>query len=144
MELVDSVSENNDWKTSFLDTEDGLAYIEIKTAYTDFKAKRKHPFLVMFQLEINEPNEVEHAEENEIEELNETESDLIEFLSQTQVIHLVGRITLGNWRDSLLYINTPSFDKKSLTKILDDINEDRGVNLSIEEDPDWEIVQEFL
>ena len=135
---------DNNFSIDFLDTEDGLAKVEIDKTLSNYSEKGKVPFLLMLQLEIVEPNEVEHAEDNETEELNETEESILEFFEESQQIMLVGRVSIGGWRDSLFYMDAPNFSKRSLTKILDDINEDRGVNFSIEEDPNWDVISEFL
>lgn len=141
---MDANNQDSRFSTFHLDTEDGVALINVDLSYKDFPEKKKHQWMVMLQLEINEPNEAEHATKDELEELDASETDVIEFLEETQSIHLVGRVTLGGIRDSILYMDKPNFNEKSLTKILDDINEDRNVNFAIEEDPHWDIIDEFF
>ena len=122
-----------EFSSFFLDTEDGLAKIEIDLKYKDFNAKQDFPWVVILQLEVIDPNEVNHPESTEVEELDEIEQVILELLSSTQSVHHVARIAIDGWRDTILYIDKPTFPERSMTKLLDEINEDRGINFSLEQ-----------
>lgn len=127
-----------------LELEDGFALASINIAYADFTEQAQYPWLVKIELESLEVDEHGHPTGKEAEELLELEEAIYELLRETQVVHYLGHVKRNEWYDCLFYIDEPKFDHKKMNQFFDEVNEDRGIEVFVEPDEEWEFVEGFF
>jgi hypothetical protein len=119
---------------------DGWGLATANKAYDNYANKSFYAWHVLVELEVIVKNENGHPIDEEALKLNELEEKVNAFLKQSQTVHFVARITRNGFRDLLFYIDKPTITQQQLSAFCDEVMNERGINLGIQEDPKWKAV----
>ena len=116
----------------------------VNQSYIDYPNKKYFPWCAQLLLEFEDKNENGLPTDEEALILNELEDKIENFLNIKHKVHFIGRVTRKDFRDLLYYIDHPRFTQEETDQFFDEINSVRGVNFSLEKDPEWEFVAGLL
>lgn len=125
-------------------TDEGLAFATIDAGYDNYPNKKYYPWYATVLLKIHDKNDNGHPTNEEAGILNDLEDRITHFLSETQVVHKIGRVTRNGERDILYYLGNPDLNQNQLKTFFDSINAIRPINFKIEKDEKWKNVSAFL
>jgi hypothetical protein len=135
--------EENKWVIRKLNIDGFDALAMINSAYSNFTEKAFFPFLLSVELSlIDTINDLPTGEENI--RLTEIEENLLKIFSKTQKIQYIGHVTRKGWRDILCYTENKNLDSEEIGKYCDSIEQNRNINIEINEDPEWKIVDGII
>ena len=124
--------------------EDVSGFATFNRAYDKYPNKPFFPWHISVVLEIVDKNDNEHPTNKEAMRLNELEDEITDFLKQTHVVHPVGRTTWKGMRYLFYYVDKPAFQQEKITVFCDSIMQERGIDISVQQDPKWQSVSLFL
>jgi len=127
-----------------LTMKEGLAFATINKAYDNYQNKSLFPCHVLVELELIDKNNNGHPVDTEAIKLNKVEDEITEFLKKEHTVHLIGRVTRNGFRDTIYYIDKPKLKQEEVKEFCDSIMKERGINLSIQNDPTWNYVSGFI
>lgn len=142
--LAEPVFPKENYSIFKLDLEEGWALATINTGYDHYPNKRHFPWQVQVEVDINEKNENGHPTNDEAVVLNDVEELITTYLRKSQQVHPIGRVTRNGARDIIYYIDEPKLDEEETKRFFDEVNTIRNMNVSIQHDPDWELMQLFI
>ena len=119
---------------------DGWGLATVNKAYDNYPNKALYPWHVLIEVEVIDKNENGHPTSSEAEKLNKIEEDIEKLLKQSQTVHFVGRVIRNGFRDLLYYIDQPRLSQHEVSAFCDNIMKERGINLTMQEDPAWKSV----
>ena len=127
-----------------MDFAEGWGLATFNKKYDQYPNKLFFPWHVLIELEIIEKNDNGHPVDTDAEKLAILEDDILTFLKQKHTVHFLGRVTRNGFRDLLYYIDKPKFEQSEVNAFCDNIMKERGINLSMEKDPNWTAVSGFI
>jgi hypothetical protein len=123
-----------------LDFPDGWGLASANKADDNYPNKSFYGWHVLVELEVIDKNENGHPIDSEGAKLNAIEDKVDAFLKKNQTVHFVARVTRNGFRDLLYYIDKPAINQQQLAFFCDEIMKERGINFSIQKDPEWKAV----
>ena len=120
-----------------LNLPEGWGLASANKAYDEYPNKAFYPWHVLIVLEVIDKNENGHPIDLDAIKLNDLEDQVSDFLKKYQTVHFVVRVTRNGFRDLLFYIDQPKFKNEDVRNFCDAVMEERGINFSVHNDPDW-------
>ncbi|MGL4584292.1 MAG: DUF695 domain-containing protein [Flavobacterium sp.] len=137
------MSENS-FAIRMIDVDNFKAVGMINRKYADFTEKHLFPFVLTIELSlVNTDGGYPTSEESE--RLEEIELNLRNIVKQTQSeVHYIGRVNREGAQDIFYYIATDELDGEAIGMYCDTIEADRGIDIQIFDDANWDSVSGLL
>lgn len=123
-----------------LDLPGGLSFAAINQAYDHYPNKAIYSWHVLVELEVISKNEQGHPTDAETASLLKLEKTIRAFLGKSQTVHLAGRVNRNGFTDLLFYIDEPKLSQEEVDRFCNEVMQQRAINFSIENDPEWNSV----
>ncbi|RFM28090.1 DUF695 domain-containing protein [Deminuibacter soli] len=118
----------------------GLSLATVNHAYDHYANKAVYSWHVLVELEILDRQEGHVLTETEQLQLNDLRTAAATFLGETQTVHYVGNVLREGFMDLLYYIDTPLMSQPAVDAFCNGVMKERGINFTIENDPEWNCV----
>ena len=115
----------------------------IDMSYENFENKVAFPWLIWIELHYKDVDDASLPTAGEAEALTNAEKMILKKLVKTCNIHYVGRTTLPNMRELMIYVDQDEMAQIAIQRLQHEFK-DRKVHFSIESDPHWNGVSGFF
>ncbi|MEM9444846.1 MAG: DUF695 domain-containing protein [Verrucomicrobiota bacterium] len=132
----------SEWSLMIVEDEEGPMVLRMNHGYKDLIGHPEYNFQVGVAVPLNNPTEAGFHEEEEGLEVAVIEEQLVELLQNDKLALFVFSQCSGGGKEWVFYTGNPDEVEKRIEAVRNSVTTHTLQNFS-QEDPDWEIYQEF-